>query len=448
MAHAAVALVGRPNVGKSTLFNRLVGKRSAIVESFPGVTRDRHVGHSHYKGYSFIVIDTGGFEPDAETSLLQQMRLQSQIAVEEADLAVLVVDAREGWIPADVEIFQSLSRSGKPILVAANKADVPQIDDQSVDFYHLGTEQVFPISAEHGRGIGELLDAASQLVNLNEEKPNQADEELIKVAVVGKPNAGKSSLVNALLGEKRMIVDSVPGTTRDPVDSLCSFRNQQFLLVDTAGIRRKGRVSQKVETYSVVAALKSIERADVALLVLDSSEMVTEQVMRIAGYVMDRARALVVVLSKWDLVDPHQFSQKKAERLVFEKLNFIDFAPLVTVSALKGDRMDRIFRLIQKVHAQYHRRIKTSDLNSVMQLISQRHPPPAKSGRPTKIYYSNQVSVAPPSFVFMTNHPEKTNFSYERYVTNQLRHYFGFEGTPLQLIWRKKSSSREERSKR
>ncbi len=448
MAHAAVALVGRPNVGKSTLFNRLVGKRSAIVESFPGVTRDRHVGHSHYKGYSFIVIDTGGFEPDAETSLLQQMRLQSQMAVEEADLAVLVVDAREGWIPADVEIFQSLSRSGKPILVAANKADVPQIDDQSVDFYHLGTEQVFPISAEHGRGIGELLDAASQLVNLNEEKPNQADEELIKVAVVGKPNAGKSSLVNALLGEKRMIVDSVPGTTRDPVDSLCSFRNQKFLLVDTAGIRRKGRVSQKVETYSVVAALKAIERADVALLVLDSSEMVTEQVMRIAGYVMDRARALVVVLSKWDLVDPHQLSQKKAERLVFEKLNFIDFAPLVTVSALKGDRMDRIFRLIQKVHAQYHRRIKTSDLNSVMQLISQRHPPPAKSGRPTKIYYSNQVSVAPPSFVFMTNHPEKTNFSYERYVTNQLRHYFGFEGTPLQLIWRKKSSSREERSKR
>ncbi|MCH2297038.1 MAG: ribosome biogenesis GTPase Der, partial [SAR324 cluster bacterium] len=282
MAHAAVALVGRPNVGKSTLFNRLVGKRSAIVESFPGVTRDRHVGHSHYKGYSFIVIDTGGFEPDAETSLLQQMRLQSQMAVEEADLAVLVVDAREGLIPADVEIFQSLSRSGKPILVAANKADVPQIDDQSVDFYHLGTEQVFPISAEHGRGIGELLDAASQLVNLNEEQPNQADEELIKVAVVGKPNAGKSSLVNALLGEKRMIVDSVPGTTRDPVDSLCSFRNQQFLLVDTAGIRRKGRVSQKVETYSVVAALKAIERADVALLVLDSNEMVTEQVMRIA----------------------------------------------------------------------------------------------------------------------------------------------------------------------
>ena len=448
MAHAAVALVGRPNVGKSTLFNRLVGKRSAIVESFPGVTRDRHVGHSHYKGYSFIVIDTGGFEPDAETSLLQQMRLQSQMAVEEADLAVLVVDAREGWIPADVEIFQSLSRSGKPILVAANKADVPQIDDQSVDFYHLGTEQVFPISAEHGRGIGELLDAASKLVNLNEEKPNKADEELIKVAVVGKPNAGKSSLVNALLGEKRMIVDSVPGTTRDPVDSLCSFRNQQFLLVDTAGIRRKGRVSQKVETYSVVAALKAIERADVALLVLDSSEMVTEQVMRIAGYVMDRARALVVVLSKWDLVDPGQLSQKKAERLVFEKLNFIDFAPLVTVSALKGDRMDRIFRLIQKVHAQYHRRIKTSDLNSVMQLISQRHPPPAKSGRPTKIYYSNQVSVAPPSFVFMTNHPEKTNFSYERYVTNQLRHYFGFEGTPLQLIWLKKSSSWEERSKR
>ena len=225
-----------------------------------------------------------------------------------------------------------------------------------------------------------------------------------------------------------MIVDSIPGTTRDPVDSLCFFQDKRFLLVDTAGIRRKGRVSQKVETYSVVAALKAIERADVALLVMDSTELVSEQVMRIAGYVMDRARALVIVLSKWDLVDTRQLSIKKAEQLVFDKLNFIDFAPLVPVSAMKGDRVDRLFGLIQKVHGQYTRRIKTSDLNSVMQLIVERHPPPAKSGRPTKIYYSNQISVAPPSFVFMTNHPEKTNFSYERYVTNQLRHYFGFEG--------------------
>ena len=254
--------------------------------------------------------------------------------------------------------------------------------------------------------------------------------------------------MNALLGEQRLIVDSIPGTTRDPVDSLCSFQDKRFLLVDTAGIRRKGRVSQKVETYSVVAALKAIERADVALLVMDSTELVSEQVMRIAGYVMDRARALVIVLSKWDLVDTRQLSIKKAEQLVFDKLNFIDFAPLVQVSAMKGDRVDRLFGLIQKVHGQYTRRIKTSDLNSVMQLIVERHPPPAKSGRPTKIYYSNQISVAPPSFVFMTNHPEKTNFSYERYVTNQLRHYFGFEGTPLQLIWRKKSASRERGSKR
>jgi len=448
MAHATVALVGRPNVGKSTLFNRLVGRRSAIVESFPGVTRDRHIGHSKYKGYSFIVIDTGGFEPDADTSLLQQMRLQAQMAVEEADLTVLVVDAREGWIPADLDIFQSLSRSGKPILVAANKTDVPHLDHQSVDFYRFGIEQVFPISAEHDRGIGELLEVASQLVTLQEEKPKQEDEQLIKVAVVGKPNAGKSSLVNALLGEQRMIVDSIPGTTRDPVDSLCFFQDKRFLLVDTAGIRRKGRVSQKVETYSVVAALKAIERADVALLVMDSTELVSEQVMRIAGYVMDRARALVIVLSKWDLVDTRQLNIKKAEQLVFDKLNFIDFAPLVPVSAMKGDRVDRLFGLILKVHGQYTRRIKTSDLNSVMQLIVERHPPPAKSGRPTKIYYSNQISVAPPSFVFMTNHPEKTNFSYERYVTNQLRHYFGFEGTPLQLIWRKKSASRERGSKR
>jgi len=277
---------------------------------------------------------------------------------------------------------------------------------------------------------------------LNDVRPDETENRPIKMTVVGKPNAGKSSLVNALLGQDRMIVDDQPGTTRDPVDSLFQFQGQQYFLVDTAGIRRKAKVGQAVETHSIVAALKAIESADLGLLVIDATELVSEQVMRIAGYVHERGRGLIILLNKWDLVDKRQMTVKKAERLVRERLKFVDFAPVLTVSAKTGLRVERILGLVRQVHAQYTRRIKTSNLNSVMEIIVNRHPPPAKSGRPTRIYYSNQVSVSPPSFVFMTNHPDKTNNYYERYISNQLRHYFGFVGTPLQLIWRKKSSSR------
>lgn len=445
--HAVVALVGRPNVGKSTLFNRLLRRRSAIVEKIPGVTRDRHFGLAQYRRYQFLVVDTGGFEPAADTSLLQMMRFQAILAVEEADVALMVVDAREGWTPSDEEIYRTLNESGKPLFLAANKADHPGLDVESLEFSRLGTDRVYPVSAEHDRGIETLLEAVNEVISLRQPEESVDEGGAVRVAVVGKPNAGKSSIVNALLHSERMIVDSLPGTTRDPVDSLCRHGNQAFLFVDTAGIRRKGRVSLNIETFSIVAALRAIERAEVALLVVDASELVTEQVMRVAGYVNDRKKAVVIVLNKWDLIDPRKLSVSNAVETVRERMGFIQYAPVITVSAQTGKRVSCIFDEILRVREQYTRRIQTSDLNTVLRQIVSRHPPPAKGGRPTKVYYGNQISVAPPTFVFMTNHPDKTNFSYDRYVTNQLRYYFGFEGVPLRLIWRKKSSGRSKKTR-
>ncbi len=446
--HSIVAIVGRPNVGKSTLFNRLVGRRSAIVEKKPGVTRDRNYGISKYHGYEFIAIDTGGFEPVAESLLRKQMVQQARLAVEEADCVLFVVNAQEGWTPADGEIYRTLVEAETRLFVVVNKADNPRLEEESTDFYQLGVEIIYPVSAEHNRGIDGLLEEVDQLVSLKMEEKRDSTEEAdrskepIAVAVIGKPNAGKSSIVNALLRKERMIVDSVSGTTRDPVDSHCSYEGREYLLVDTAGIRRRGKVSQKVETFSIVSALKSIERADVTLLIIDAEEGITEQVMKIAGYANERKKSLLIVMNKWDLVKKDGTTLKQVEEEVYDRLGFISFAPILFVSAKTGLRVPQIFEKILSVHGQYVRRIQTSDLNTILQLIVNQHPPPSKSGRPTKVYYGNQVSVAPPTFVFMTNNPEKTNFAYERYIANQFRYHFGFEGTPLNFIWRKKKSAR------
>ena len=446
--HSIVAIVGRPNVGKSTLFNRLVGRRSAIVEKKPGVTRDRNYGISKYHGYEFIAIDTGGFEPVAESLLRKQMVQQARLAVEEADCVLFVVNAQEGWTPADGEIYRTLVEAETRLFVVVNKADNPRLEEESTDFYQLGVEIIYPVSAEHNRGIDGLLEEVDQLVSLKLEEKRDSTEEVdrskepIAVAVIGKPNAGKSSIVNALLRKERMIVDSVSGTTRDPVDSHCSYEGREYLLVDTAGIRRRGKVSQKVETFSIVSALKSIERADVTLLIIDAEEGITEQVMKIAGYANERKKSLLIVMNKWDLVKKDGTTLKQVEEEVYDRLGFISFAPILFVSAKTGLRVPQIFEKILSVHGQYVRRIQTSDLNTILQLIVNQHPPPSKSGRPTKVYYGNQVSVAPPTFVFMTNNPEKTNFAYERYIANQFRYHFGFEGTPLNFIWRKKKSAR------
>ena len=448
--HSIVAIVGRPNVGKSTLFNRLVGRRSAIVEKKPGVTRDRNYGISKYHGFEFIVIDTGGFEPVAESSLRKQMVQQARLAVEEADCVLFVVNAQEGWTPADGEIYRTLVEAETPLFVVVNKADNPRLEEESSEFYQLGVEVIYPVSAEHNLGIIGLLEEVDQLVPLKmEEKQDSAEEEdrskkPIAVAVIGKPNAGKSSIVNALLRKERMIVDSVSGTTRDPVDSLCNFEGREYLLVDTAGIRRRGKVSQKIETFSIVSALKSIERADVTLLIIDAEEGITEQVTKIAGYANERKKSILIVMNKWDLVKKDGKTLKQVEEEVYDRLGFIGFAPILFVSAKTGQRIPHIFEKILSVHGQYVRRIQTSDLNTILQLIVNQHPPPSKSGRPTKVYYGNQVSVAPPTFVFMTNNPDKTNFAYERYIANQFRYHFGFEGTPLNFIWRKKKSARSK----
>jgi len=449
-SHSIVAIVGRPNVGKSTLFNRLVGRRSAIVEKMPGVTRDRKYGIAKYHGYEFIAIDTGGFETVAESSLRKQMVQQARLAVEEADCVLFVVNAQEGWTPADAEIYRTLVEDETRLFVVVNKADNPRLEEESSDFYQLGVEIIYLVSAEHNRGIDGLLEEVDKMVPLRmEEKPDPAEEEEedrskepIAVAVIGKPNAGKSSIVNALLRKDRMIVDSVSGTTRDPVDSLCKFEGREFLLVDTAGIRRRGKVSEKIETFSIVSALKSIERADVTLLIIDAEEGITEQVMKIAGYANERKKSLLIIMNKWDLVKKDGKTLKQVEEEVYDRLGFISFAPILFVSAKTGQRVPLIFEKILSVHGQYVRRIQTSDLNTILQLIVNQHPPPSKSGRPTKVYYGNQVSVAPPTFVFMTNNPDKTNFAYERYIANQFRYHFGFEGTPLNFIWRKKKSAR------
>jgi len=447
---STVAIVGRPNVGKSTLFNRLVGNRLAIVEKSPGVTRDRNYGISKYHGFEFIVIDTGGFELLGESFLIQQMAKQAIQAVEEADCILFVVNAQEGWTPDDGELYRTLSEINNSYLyVVVNKVDNPRLEEESFDLYRLGVDKIFPISSEHNKGIDGMLEEINLSVPLKIDKKKALVEDFLQespiaVAVIGKPNAGKSSVVNALLRNNRMIVDSNSGTTRDPVDIPCNFGGRRFLLVDTAGIRRRGKVTKKIEIFSIVSALKSIERSDVVLLIIDAKEGITDQVMKIAGYANERRKSIIVVMNKWDLVNKNGKTLKKFEEELYFRLNFIKFAPILFVSAKTGQRIQQIYKLIINVFEQYVRRIQTSDLNIILNEIVDRHPPPSKSGRPTKIYYGNQISVAPPTFVFMTNNPDKTNISYERYFSNQFRYHFGFKGTPINFIWRKKKSLKKK----
>lgn len=431
-----LAIVGRPNVGKSTLFNRLIGRRAAIVKDEPGVTRDRNYALADWRGRSFIVIDTGGFEPAAEDGLFAQIREQIRLAMEEADAIILVVDAKAGLTPSDVDIANQLRRYQKPIRVAVNKVDGEKDLPLCADFYGLGLDDVLPVSAEHGLGVGELLDSA--IASLPQSQVEYCPKDAIRVAVIGRPNVGKSSFLNKLIGEERFLVDEAPGTTRDSTDTILRRDGKAYLFVDTAGIRRKGKVSLVLEKYSVVMALKSIQRCDVALLMLDASNGVTEQDAKIGGYTQEAGCACIIAINKCDLIggDSDRFKQLRQE--VKSKLKFLSYAPIMFTSAMTGYRVAEALKLIDTVAAEFSKRVPTSALNEVLHEAFQKHTLPSRGKGHVKFYYASQVKTGPPTIVLFFNYPADVHFTYSRYIQNRLREAFGFKGTPIRLSFRRK----------
>lgn len=463
-----VALVGRPNVGKSTLFNRLAGRRIAIVEDFPGTTRDRLYATAEWGGISFLVVDTGGLTaldtpqdkatqrprrrardgtqpPIGQTAgvesglFLEEMRRQAYIAIEEADVVVFLVDAEVGLTPDDREIADVLRRSRKPVLLVANKADSARRSADAVEFYALGLGDPIVVSALHGLGTGDLMEHIVEALAVSGVLPTEDEEtpqECPQIAIVGRPNVGKSSLLNRLLGEERIIVSEVPGTTRDAIDTRLSFAGQPLVLIDTAGIRRRGKITPGVEKHSVLRTMKAINRADVCLLVLDAREGVTAQDQHIAGYILDEAKSAVIVVNKWDAVDKDAHTMQEYTQQIRSVLGFMDYVPLLFVSALTGQRVHQVLEVALQVWRERRYRISTSDLNQLVQDAVARHPPKSRTGRQLRFYYATQAEVDPPTFIFFVNDPELVHFSYQRYLENRIRELYHFTGTPLRLIFR------------
>jgi GTP-binding protein len=429
-----VAIVGRPNVGKSTLFNRIYGRRKAIVEDIPGVTRDRNYAEVTRFDTPFTLIDTGGFEPASEERLLVQMREQSQLAVEEADVILFVVDVQQGLTPSDLEVAGMLRRVVKPVLYVVNKVDGDRQENGISEFYALGVEDIYTVSAEHGRGIDDLMEAVCALLP-PAPPPADAGEE-IRLAVVGRPNVGKSSLVNRLLGFERMVANPLAGTTRDSVDTPFTFNRKRYVLIDTAGIRRKGKVSQKLEKYSVIQALKAMDRADVVLVVIDAEEGVTDQDVTVAGYAYEKGRAVILVVNKWDRLTKDNATLGKYVEELRRTFKYLPFAPVLFVSALTGQRVNKIMSEVEKVALEYVRKIPTPQLNKVLAEAVKDHQPPVFQGKRLKFFYITQDGIRPPSFVVFVNRAEGVHFSYERYLGNKLREAFGFTGTPLRLYFK------------
>ena len=432
-----VAIVGRPNVGKSTLFNRLVGKRIAIIEDTPGVTRDRIYGDAEWLSYNFTVIDTGGIEPDSNDIILAQMRRQAELAIETSDVIIVVVDGREGLTAADEEVAAMLRRSKKPIVLAVNKVDHVKYEDTSYDFYSLGIGDLVTISAGQGLGIGDLLDEVCKFFPAIEE---EAGRESVSIAVVGKPNVGKSSLVNALLGQERTIVSNIPGTTRDAIDTPFRYNEKDYVLIDTAGIRRKRAVGdENVERYSVIRSLAAIRRCDVALIVVDAEQGLSEQDVRIAGYVHEEGKASVLIVNKWDVIEKDTHTVEKFKKEMLSDLAFMSYVPMLFISAKTGQRVNRVMEQASAVLEQASTRISTGILNDVVGEAVTMSEPPYVKGRRLRIYYSTQVSVRPPTFVIFVNDAELMHFSYRRYLENYLRKSFRIDSVPIKLIIRNRS---------
>lgn len=438
MSKPIVAIVGRPNVGKSTLFNRLSGQRMAIVEDHPGVTRDRLYVDAEWLNRSFTIVDTGGIEPDPQNEILAAMRRQAELAIDEADVILFVVDAKQGVTIADQEVAKMLRTTNKPVVLAVNKVDNRETEAALYEFYSLGLGEPLAISAAHGLGTGDLLDEVVK--SFPDDKGEDYDEDIIKVAIIGRPNVGKSSLANALLGQERMIVSDVAGTTRDAIDSLlCLPDGTRMVLIDTAGMRRKAKIDLPVERYSVIRALRAVERSDVVLMVLDATQGVTEQDKKIVGYAHDNGKASIIVVNKWDLVEKDDKTVNVYTNNIRNELAFLQYTPIVFISAKTKQRVHRIGDVVKYVAEQHSMRVATGVLNSLLEEAVMINPPPSDKGKRLKIYYVTQPSVKPPTFVFFVNHADLMHFSYLRYLENKLRQSFGFEGTPIRLVVRERA---------
>lgn len=440
MSRPVIAIVGRPNVGKSTLFNKLIGKRLSIVDDTPGVTRDRIYGDCEWLGRNMLLVDTGGIEPYSDDIILSQMRRQAQLAIESADVIVLVTDVRSGVVATDTEVAQMLQKSGKPIVLCVNKCDtVGDVPADFYEFYNLGLGDPIAVSSVHGHGTGDLLDEIIKY--LPDEEQGEYDDDKIKVAVIGKPNVGKSSLINAISGEERAIVSNIAGTTRDSTDTLVSNSFGEFVFIDTAGLRRKSKVEDQIEKYSVIRARMAVERADVCVIMIDGTEGFTEQDSKVAGIAHDLGKACIIAVNKWDAVDKDGRTMDKERKKLMNDFSFMSYAPIIFISAKTGQRLDRLFELIKFVNEQNSMRISTGKLNEVLAAATTRVQPPTDKGKRLKIYYMTQASTRPPTFVCFVNSKDLFHYSYQRYIDNQIREVFGLEGTPTRFVIREREKN-------
>ncbi|WP_436891217.1 ribosome biogenesis GTPase Der [Mammaliicoccus sciuri] len=436
MTKPIIAIVGKPNVGKSTIFNRIIGERISIVEDTPGITRDRIYSSGEWLTHDFNLIDTGGIDLGDEP-FQQQIRAQAEVAIDEADVIIFMVNGREGVTQADEMVAKILYKSNKPVVLAVNKIDNPEMRSEIYDFYSLGFGEPFPISGSHGLGLGDLLDEAAK--HFPEDDEPDYDDETIRLSLIGRPNVGKSSLINAILGEERVIVSPIAGTTRDAIDTIYTYDDQEYVLIDTAGMRKKGKVYESTEKYSVLRALKAIERSNVVLVVIDAEEGIIEQDKKVAGYAHEAGKAIVIVVNKWDTVEKDSKTMKKFEEKVRDNFQFLDYAPIAFVSALEKSRLKTLFPLITMADENHRKRVQSSTLNEVITDAVAMNPTPTDNGRRLNIFYATQVAIQPPTFVIFVNDVELMHFSYKRFLENRIRDAFGYEGTPVHLISRKRN---------